>query len=203
MGLNVVMTNIIVTEKPHEISWEDLAELQHQAHVGNIAKGVRMLIASCTAETLQRDLEDGITFVAQNDKSQLIGMISVCFRKVRRWWHHGDGAYLCCLAVSPDYQNCGVYKALNNRVEDIIREKGIEVAYLNTHIGNKIARQAYEKKGYRNVRFSPGGGPGYYSVEMAKWFGGREKSAILCKIMYLASEIVVRVLFKPGKVRRF
>lgn len=197
------MNDIIIIQKSDEVSWEDLAELQHRAHEANISAGVHMSIANCTAEELRKEVKDGITLLARDANDHLIGMISVRFRIVKRWWHHGEGAYLCCLAVAPGYQNSGVYKALNGKVEEIIVERGSEVAYLNTHIGNKVARHAYEKNGYQNVRFSPGGGPGYYSVEMAKWFGEHRKSKVVCKLMYLASEVIVRILFKPGKVRRF
>ena len=197
------MSKVVVREKPDDIRWEELADLQHRAHERNIANGVQMKIASCTAEELRKETSDGITLVAQDVSGRLVGMISICNRTVNRWWHHGNGAYLCCLAVAPDCQNRGVYKALNKRVVDIINEQGISVAFLNTHIHNKIARQAYEKEGFRLVRFSPGGGPSYYSVEYAKWYDGRGKNKYLCKLMFLASELLVRILFKPGRVRRF
>lgn len=197
------MSEIVVREKPDEISWEELADLQHKAHERNIANGVRMKIASCTAEELRNEVSDGITLVAQDVSGRLIGMCAVCYRKVNRWWHHGNGAYLCCIAVAPDYQDHGVFNALSKRTDEIIAERGIKVAFLNTHIDNKIGRQAYEKKGFCLVRFSPGGGPGYYSVEYAKWYDGYGINKYLCKLMFLASELIVRILFKPGKERRF
>ena len=197
------MRDIVVREKPDEISWEELANLQHRAHERNIANGVKMKIASCTAAELCNDVSDGITLVAQDVSGRLVGMASICTRTVNRWWHHGKGAYLCCMAVAPEYQNRGVYKALNKRMGEMITNQGISVAFLNTHVNNKIARHAYEKEGFRLVRFSPGGGPGYYSVEYAKWYDGRSKNKYLCKLMFLASELLVRILFKPGRVRRF
>ena len=197
------MSDIVVKEKPAKISWEELANLQHRAHERNISNGVKMKIASCTAAELRNDVSDGITLVAQDDSGRVIGMVSICTRIVNRWWHHGSGAYLCCLAIAPEYQNRGVYKALSKTTDEIVTKQGISVAYLNTHIDNKIARQAYEKEGFRLVRFSPGGGPGYYSVEYAKWYDGRGKNKYLCKLMFLASELLVRILFKPGRVRRF
>lgn len=197
------MNDIVVREKPDEISWEELAELQHRAHERNIANGVQMKIASCTPEDLHNEVSDGMTLVAQDISGQLMGMASICIRTVNRWWHHGNAAYLCCMAVAPEYQHRGVLNALSKRMDEIITEQGISVAFLNTHIDNKIARQAYEKNGFRLVRFSPGGGPGYYSVEYAKWYDGRGKNKYLCKLMFLASELIVRILFKPGRVRRF
>ena len=197
------MSEIVVREKPDEIGWEQLADLQRKAHERNIANGVKMKIASCTAEELRNEVSDGVTLVAQDVSGRLMGMVSICTRTVNRWWHHGNGAYLSCIAVAPDYQKRGVFNALNKRTDEIITEQGISVAFLNTHIDNKIARQAYEKYGFQLVRFSPGGGPGYYSVEYAKWYDGRGKNKYLCKLMFLVSELIVWILFKPGRVRRF
>ena len=197
------MSEIIVRERPDDISWEELADLQHKVHERNIEAGVRMKIAYCTAEELRNDVSGGITLVAQDTSGLLIGMRSICFREVSRWWHHGSAAYLCGMAVVPEYQHCGVYKALGKRTDEIITKNGIKVAYLNTHVDNKRARDVFEKNGFRLVRFSPGGGPGYYSVEYAKWHGCRGKNRYLCKLMFLASELIVRIIFKPGRVRRF
>ena len=197
------MNDIVVREKPDEISWEELANLQHRAHERNIANGVQMKIASCTAEELHNEVSDGITLVAQDVSGRLMGMASICPLTVNRWCHHGNAAYLCCMAVAPDCQHRGVFNSLSKRMDEMITEQGISVAFLNTHIDNRIARQAYEKNGFRLVRFSPGGGPGYYSVEYAKWYDGRGKNKYLCKLMFLASELLVRILFKPGRVRRF
>ena len=43
----------------------------------------------------------------------------------------------------------------------------------------------------------------YYSVEMAKWLDGKGISRPLCYLIYNAIEIAVRILYKPGKIRRF
>ncbi len=197
------MGKIIVRLKPDEISWETLAHCQQKAHESNHASGFDMKCATYTGEQLHEAVKNGITFIAQNEKDELMGMLSVTYKKENRWWHRGTAAYICFVAVHPDFKGQGVYKALADKALEEIKNKGINVEYLTTHVMNKVARRAYEKDGYRCVRFSPGSGTDYYSVEMAKWIDGHGKSRWLCKLMFIATEIAARILYKPGKVRRF
>lgn len=197
------MIDVVVCFKPDDISWEELAKCQQRAHESNKAHGVNMQCADYTATQLEKKMKNGTTLVALDAMGNLMGMLSVVFNKVNRWWHKGLAAYICYVAVAPEYKGKGVYKALSNKAEELIIEKGVNVEYLHTHVGNVLARMAYEKDGYKNVRFSPGDGMEYYSVEMAKWLLGQGKNKMICKLMFVASKIVVKLLYKPGKVRRF
>lgn len=197
------MSEIRVIQKPDTINWEELAECQQQAHENNKEDGVHMVCADFSAEVLRDAVKDGVTFVALDETSTLAGMLSVEYKEVHRWWHKGKGAYICYVAVSPRYKGQGVYRKLSKAAEDKIVADGVIVEYLNTHIRNRPAQRAYEKDGYRKVRFSPGSGSDYYSVEMAKWINGQSKNTIVCALIYRLSELVVRLLYKPGKIRRF
>lgn len=197
------MSNIIVERKPEDITWDVLALCQQQAHESNRANGVNMQCAEFSATDLQDAVKDGITLVAVDNKNALAGMLSVKFNEVKRWWYRGKAAYICYVAVAPEFKGKGVYKALSRKAEEIIISEGIYVEYLKTHILNDVAQRAYEKDGYLKVRFSPGSGSHYYSVEMAKWLDVRRKNKLMCNLMYCLTEIVVRILYKPGKIRRF
>lgn len=197
------MSEIKVIQRPDNISWEELAECQRQAHESNKVGGVLMMCADFSAEELRNAVKDGVTFVALDENDVLAGMLSVQYKEVHRWWHKGKGAYICYVSVSPRYKGQGVYRKLSQKAEERIVADGVNVEYLNTHIGNKSAQRAYEKDGYRKVRFSPGSGSDYYSVEMAKWINGRAKNKKICYLMYCLTELVVRLLYKPGKIRRF
>lgn len=198
------MENTIrVIYKPDSISWEELAKCQQQAHESNKAQGINMQCAEFTGKELRDAVKNGFTLVAQDDAGILAGMLTVEIKKVNRWWHKGLGAYICYVAVAPEFKGRGVYRALSEKANEIIVSKGINVEYLNTHIKNDAAQRAYLKDGYLKVRFSPGGGTDYYSVEMAKWLNGKGKSQPLCYLMYSVIKIAVRIIYKPGKIRRF
>lgn len=189
--------------KPESISWNELAECQKKAHQSNKNNGIHMLCADYTGEELYREVKEGFTFVALSDQSMLMGMLSVVFRDVNRWWHKGTAAYVCFIAVAPEFKGRGVYRALSHEAEKEIASRRVDVEYLHTHASNVIARRIYEKDGYYYVRFSPGSGTNYYSVEMAKWLNGAGKNKWLCKFVFAATAIASVILYKPGKIRRF
>ena len=197
------MSSIVVTIKPESISWEDLAICQHRAHESNKASGVNMQCAEFSANDLKKEVGNGTTLVALDEQGNLSGMLSIVYRKVNRWWHRGEAAYICYVAVYPEYKGKGVYRSLSQKASELIVNRNVNVEYLNTHVNNTVAQTVYEKNGYQKVRFSPGSGSDYYSVEMAKWHDGKGKSKILCKWMYYTTELLVRLIFKPGKIRRF
>ena len=198
-----MVNTIHIIRKPDSITWEELAECQQQAHESNKLHGINMQCADYTGDDLKKAIKNGFTLVAQDEAGNLAGMLSVEYKNVKRWWHKGLGAYICYVAVAPEFKGKGVYRALSKKANEIIVSKGINVEYLNTHVKNEAAQRAYMKDGYQKVRFSPGGGTDYYSVEMAKWLDGKGISRPLCYLIYNAIEIAVRILYKPGKIRRF
>lgn len=197
------MRNFSITIRPENITWEDLARCQQLAHESNRAVGVNMQCAELSAKDLREEIKNGTTLVALDENGNLAGMLSIDFRRVNRWWHRGEAAYICYVAVSPEYKGMGIYRSLSQKSIEIIANRNISVEYLNTHIRNTVALAAYEKDGYQKVRFSPGSGSDYYSTEMARWLDGKGKNPILCKLMYYTSELLVRLIYKPGKIRRF
>lgn len=192
-----------VIEKPDTITWEDLAKCQQQAHISNIASGIQMKCASYSAEELKEKASNGTTLVALDNSGNLSGMLTIDVGSINRWWHKGEAAEICYVAVAPEFQGQGVYKLLGCYAIDFLKKRGVNVAYLTTHVDNKHAQRAYQKDGYRKVMLTPGSGLSYYSVVMAKWLNGKDINALLCKLMYWASVFVVTILYKPGKQRRF
>lgn len=197
------MECVIIKQKPDEISWDELAECQQKAHVSNKAMGVNMACADYSGEQLRTSAEKGTTLVALNDVGHVVGMLSFIYKNNKWWWYEGIAAYVCFVAVSPEYKGKGVYRSLREYAEKMMLTQGVAVEYLQTHANNSIAIGTYLRDGYRKVRFSPGSGKDYYSIEMAKWLIGRGKSRLLCAIMFNASRIVVKLLYKPGKINRF
>jgi len=196
------MSCIRIIHKPDYISWDDLAKCQQRAHESNKAMGVCMKCADYSADDLESALKNAITLIALDESDALAGMLSIDFGEVKRWWHKGMAAYICYVAVAPEFKGRGVYRLLSNKAEEITRDKDINVEYLHTHVNNTVAKKTYERDGYVAVRFSPGSGTDYYQVEMAKWMKG-SRNILLCKLMFLFTELITKLLYKPGKTRRF
>ena len=192
-----------IIEKPNNVSWEDLAKLQRCAHQENYANGIKMQCASFTGEELKEAVKGGNTLVALNSSGEVKAMLSIVPQKVNRWWHQGIAGYICYIAVAVECQGRGLYKNLSKVAYDEACKKGINVVYLNTHVDNVSAQNAYLKDGYKLVRFSPGSGTDYYSVEMAKWLDGKGKNKWVCQMIFSLSKLFVKAIFKPGKIKRF
>lgn len=191
-----------ILRKPDCISWDDLAKCQQRAHESNKEMGVSMQCADYTADDLKNALNNAITLIALDKSDALAGMLSINFVEVKRWWHKGIAAYICYVAVDPMFKGRGIYRLLSKEAEEIIRSKNVNVVYLNTHVNNILAKRTYERDGFKAVRFSPGSGTDYYSIEMAKWLNGGE-DMIKCKLMFLFTKLIIKLLYKPGKIRRF
>ena len=196
------MDGLVISRKPDYISWDELATCQQHAHESNKVNGIFMKSANYTANELRNAVKDGISLVALDDSGKLVGELSIIYKEVCRWWYKGTAAYICYVAVIPEYKGKGVYSALSKYATNIIMKDGVEVQYLITHVNNKSAQKAYERDGYLPVRFSPGSKSDYYSVEMAKWLG-TNKNRLICRLMFKLTEFLVRLIYKPGKIRRF
>lgn len=61
---------------------------------------------------------------------------------------------------------------MSKEADGVIRNRNVNVVYLNTHVNNMVVKKTYERDGFKAVRFSPGSGTDYYSIEMAKWLNG-------------------------------
>ena len=198
------MNNIIVQHKPDYISWEQIAKCHQSAHNSNKDKGINMLCADYTAYELKKEVGDGICLVATDSNQSLMGTLSIKYRDLQSWYYDGRVAYICFVAVAPEYKGRGVYKALSYKANQIILEQGVNVEYLHTHIKNKIARLAYLKDGYKLVRLiATGGGAEYYSVEMAKWLKEPSPNKLFLKLRYFLSYIIIKCRYKPGPIKRF
>ncbi len=198
-----MIDKLTVVNKPDTISWNELARCQQRAHENNIACGIIMKCAGYTAEELRNKACEGITLVAINESGVLAGMLTIIIRNVKRWWHNGKAAEICYVAVDPKFQGRGVYRLLGYEASNILKQQGVKVSYLTTHIKNTSAQKVYEKDGYRKVMLTPGSGLNYYSVVMAKWIEGKRKNRILCKTMFYLSSLAVKLCYKPGKQKRF
>lgn len=198
------MSGIRIISRPETVGWNDLAKLQQRAHESNKAVGINMKCADLSAEYLETVLRNAVTLVALDEKDTIAGMLSIVFKNVNRWWHSGYAAYICYVAVAPEFRGHGICNLLCSKADEIVNKSSVNVEYLHTHVNNIIAKQSYKKNGFMVVRFSPGSGTDYYQIEMAKWLNveGR-KSKFLCKFMSKATEFISVIIYKPGKIRRF
>lgn len=199
------MGKIKIMKKPAWISWEDVQSCLYLAQQTNVKKGFDMLFGHYSATQIKQEVGDGECFVALNENNKVVGTCSYKIASIKRWWCKGKAAYLCLAGILPEYQGQGIYSLLCKEREKYIFEgKNIDTIWFNTADKNITVQKKFSKEGFKKVQFSPSGkGANYYSVLMAKWPRKKICPRVLISFMYLLSIVVVKLLYKPGKINRF
>ena len=181
--------NIQILEKPDWVSWNDIRCFLFEAHTNNRAKGINMTHYQWSAEKIRESLgEKGIMLVALEGK-KLVGTAGIAEKFGKSWYARGRYAYMCYAGVLPEYSGRGIYKALNNKREEIAKELGYHVLSLDTHRKNKQIQEIALKNGYKFVRFFMANSKDHYSVVMVKWLNGCPYSKLYCWLKFQESKV--------------
>lgn len=174
--------DIIVTEKPDWVSWEEIKECLSEAHAENRRNGINMSYPSQPAGMIRdRVGEDGKMFVAL-DGRKVIGTASVRVKNVNNWFHSGRTAYFGFAAVHPEYQGKGVYKMLSDARYEYLTTTDLRTILMDTHLNNKHIQQILAAQGFKYVDLKRT--PDHFSVRMFKWLDGCPYSELKCRMMY-------------------
>lgn len=174
--------NIIVTEKPDWVSWEEIKECLSEAHAENRRNGINMSYPSQPAGMIRdRVGEDGKMFVAL-DGRKVVGTASVRVKNVNNWFHTGRTAYFGFGAVHPEYQGKGVYKKLSAARYEYLATTDLRTIFMDTHLDNKHIQHIFAAQGFKYVDLKRT--PDHFSVRMFKWLDGCPYSDFKCRMMY-------------------
>lgn len=198
------MGEIRVMEKPDWISWDEVQQCIHDAQLTNKKKGFDMSFGYKTGEELRKSVgENGYCFVVLNVCNKVIATISLRVSDIHKWWYKGMAGYHCNEAVLPDYRGTDAYFLMHAAVERKEKELGLKLLWATTAEQNKVILRLAAKSGWKQVQYTAFKGCGYYSVVIARWLGGCPYSAKWIKFMFNISKIRTKLLFKPGRLKRF
>lgn len=178
--------NIVIIEKPDNISWDSIHEVLWAAHAPNRAKNIYMTYPSLPGEEIRDRIEGkGQMFLAM-DGDKIVGTAAYIVRNSKMWYAKGDYAYLCFACVLPEYSGSGIYKKLFIFREKEARRHGYNTLIFDTSESNKRMLEIQSKNGFRKVRLLKW--RDHYSIMMAKWLDGRSVSEWLCIKRYWESK---------------
>lgn len=199
------MEQIRVMEKPDWISWDEVQQCIHDAQLTNKKKGFDMSFGHKTGDELRKSVgENGYCFVVLNESNKVIATMSLRVSNIRFWWYKGEAGFHCCEAVLPDYRGTDAYFDMHAAIKRKERELGIKLLWFTTAERNKVVLRTAIKTGCKMVRYASFSGCDYYSVIFAKWLDeGCPYSDATIKFMYYLSKIAVKILYKPGHIKRF
>lgn len=198
------MEQIRVMEKPDWISWDEVAECIHEAQKTNNKKGFDMKFGHKSGDELKESVgENGYCFVVLNESNKVIATISLKISNIRFWWHKGDAGYHLYEAVLPAYRGTDAYFDMHIALKKKEKELGLKLLWATTAEHNKVILKAAIRTGWKQVQYSPSAkGCDYYSIIIAKWMDGCPYSERRIRFMFNLSKKVVRLLYKPGRVKR-
>lgn len=189
--------------KPDWVTSADIKALMWKAHEPNRKKGIVMQNQFMSAEEFEEYLKDVYCFVAVKG-TEVIGMMCYKILKCNQWWAKGQKVIYNCLdAIAPDYSGTDVYFELRGLREKSIKETGLRIIQFATEENNVLVQKICVKRGGKLVRFIASPSTNYYSIVMVKWLDGCPFSDKYINFRFKLSKFLTKLVYKPGKVRRF
>ena len=197
------MGEIIIKEKPEEISFDEIHKVIYSAHEENLKKGLVMRTTTLTGEELKNRIgKDGICFVAL-DGEKIVGTISVRFVERDKWYAKGVIPDCILAGVIPEYRGKHISSMLEQKVFEYVRNKGYKLIELDTAENNIHAVEVYKHQGFKLVDYHAYLGVDHFSVVMVKWLDKCPYSSFYCKLRYNIRRNLIRLRYKVGRIKRF
>jgi len=193
--------NIEIRQKGEETTWEELAELMHEAFLERLEQGLHFSCAYLTAEQMEKKCANSIVLLAidTDDHDSLAGTVSIEISAK-------GGNALCALhyylAVRPQYKHCGVASLLFIKVQEIAKEKGCSHIISDTAMGAESSVQWHLKNGFKIIGLDSFTSSNYYSYIFRKQLKPHVlwSNSLFCKVHYWLSALKRRMTFnEDGK----
>lgn len=195
--------NIEIRKKGEETSWEELAQLYHEAFQERLDQGMNFICSSFTPEYLEQRSADSIILVAI-DKDNDDALAGAAFVKII---HDDNGTWsnFTNMGIRPNYKRCGIGTKLEEQRVAVSKEHGCRFVICDTAVGAKSSVKWHLKTGFRIVGLVSWPNTNYYSYKFRKQLVHDPKwsNPVYCKLQYWKSAIKCRMYKLPnGKDRK-
>lgn len=195
--------NIVICHKADNISWEDLANLLHEAFQERLQQGLQFICSSITAAQLERECEGCVVLVAiDEDTNALAGTVSIKLNDIdssEPWAYHFN------LAVSPAYKHCGIATRLFEEFQSVVQSQGCHYIISDTAVDAKSSVDWHLKNGFRIIKLHSFAETNYYSYVFRKQLKQHPfwSNRLFCKIHYWFSALKCKATFKANGESRY
>lgn len=194
-----------VIEKPDWISYEEIADLLHDAHRSNVEKGMHFVASSQDgAETERRLGEEGKFFVALSENNELIGAGAIAFMPACKDWY-GKGqacGEIKMVGVRDRYKGRGISSALYKALEEYGFSR-CDLLVMNTARDNRMVLESNARHGWVYIDYKSWKKTDYYSVCMAKWKNGCPYNDLYRRLMFHYRKIYTLAVRRVNGELRF
>lgn len=192
-------SSIQIIRKPESVSWEAIRNCLLESHAANRGKGVVMSHYQWSPEDIKDYIgNDGVMLVAMEGE-KLVGTAAISIKQSNSWYTRGQRyAYLCFAGILPGYNGKGIYKALTEKRQEIVKELELGIMLFDTHENNKHVQKIAVKNGFRYVHFFQSGSKDHCNVVLVKWIDGCPFSKLYCSMKFFSSRFKtkLRILLK-------
>lgn len=190
----------IVTEKPSDVSFDEIHQVLWEANAANRSKGFVLNTSKYSGQKLAEKIgEDGKCFVATSN-GRIVGTSSVRIVERNKWYMKGKIPDLMLAAVIPEYQGKGVLTMLVNEVLKFSTENNFNAVELDTAEDNTHAIGVYHHLGFELVDYKKIQNTDHFSVVMVRWMADKPYNDMKRRIMYAYRRLATRSKYRLKKV---
>ena len=183
---------IIIKYLPEtNITFQQIADLQHSAFAERLEQGLRFTCSSMSAKQFEEKMEGGFVFVALNKGlDELLGTVTIHKKKDKHGTLYG---YLEYLAVHPKAKHSGVATKLAQAWSDLLYEKGAKYVLSDTACGAKSSVNWHLKNGFHIYELESYRSTNYWSYVFIKYLDDSLRmKPIQMKLHYWKSWLFIR-----------
>lgn len=182
-----------IEEKTESVSFEQVAEVLHDAHQSNIEKGMNFVSAFISGDEIREEIgKEGVIYLIRQG-TEIAAVGAVKYRQWNKWFCKdtvcGD---VVLVGVREKYKGCGLSKMMFHKLEERIFQK-CEIATMNTAVNNTIMLQSRLHDGWRYVDYFSHKGVDFYSIMLAKWRDQCPYSNRECQYRYYIRKAIVKI----------
>ncbi len=196
------MSDIVIMEKPENVSYETIHQVLYAAHESNRQQGIVVHTALMSAEEIREHIgPEGKCFVAM-DGDKVVGTVSYAVRQRNKWYHKGPVVDRVLAGVLPEYKGRHISTLLFQKVSEEAAANGYYVIESRTAENNVIVQKINLKDGFRYVNFFATKAD-HYSVTMMQWLDGCPSPTWKTDLAFRLRRLITKLRYKPGKIKRF
>lgn len=131
------------------ITYQQIADLQHAAFEERLKQGLRFTCSAMTAEQFEAKMKDGYVYLAINEeKNELLGTVTIHLYTDKSSVLYGYHEYL---AISPFAKHSGVGTTLAQAWQKLLLEKGAKYVLSDTACGAISSVKWHLKNGFKKL----------------------------------------------------
>ncbi len=157
--------NVEFQIKDEYTSWEDLANLLHEAFQERLDQGMRFTCSFMNADELRYQMADSIVLIAKKqENSQLVGMAAIDINQT----NSAIWGYMSNLAIRSEFKRCGIMSSLHRHLVDIAESNGCKYIKSDTAVGAESSVKWHLKNGFKKAQLHSFSSTNYYSIIFRK-----------------------------------